>query len=157
MDETNGNRVERFRQFKREVRGSEEYLLVGIDIAKKNHHAFFGTANGKTLLKRMIFDNSREGFEKLLIQVEALQVHHGLKRVVMGMEPTANYHKPLGEYLIRKGHEGVLVGGVAGKKNRELMDNRGDKHETKTAAHVADLFSRGKGLFFEYPVVSVRN
>jgi hypothetical protein len=30
-------------------------------------------------------------------------VRHGLKKVVYGMEPTANYHKPLGEYLITKG------------------------------------------------------
>ena len=156
MDETNGNRVERFRQFKREIRGSEEYLLVGIDIAKEKHHAFFGTATGKTLLKRLIFDNSRDGFERLLIQVEALKVHHGLKRVVMGMEPTANYHKPLGEYLIRKWYEVVLVGGVAVKKNRELLDNRWDKHDTKDAANVADLISQGKCLFYEYPTLALR-
>jgi hypothetical protein len=35
----------------------------------------------------------------------------------------------------------VLVGGVAVKKNRELMDNRWDKHDTKDAANVADLIS----------------
>jgi transposase len=156
MDETNRNRIEGFRQFKRDVRGSEEYLLVGIDIAKEKHHAFFGTATGKTLLKCLIFDNSREGFERLLIQVEALKVYHGLKRVVMGMEPTANYHKPLGEYLIRKGYEVVLVGGVAVKRNRELLDNRWDKHDTKDAANVADLISQGKCLFYEYPTLALR-
>jgi transposase len=156
MDEINRNRIERFRQFKREIRGSEEYLIVGIDIAKEKHHAFFGTATGKTLLRRLIFDNHREGFEKLLIQVEALKVFHGLKRVVFGMEPTANYHKPLGEYLIRKGHEVVLVGGVAVKKNRELLDNRWDRHDTKDAANVADLISQGKCLFYEYPSLALR-
>ena len=43
--------------------------------------------------------------------MEALKGFHGLKREVYGMEPTANYHKPLGEYLIRKGWEVVLVSG----------------------------------------------
>jgi transposase len=149
MDQTEHNRIERFRQFRREIRGLQEYLLVGIDIAKEKHHAFFGTATGKTLLRRLIFDNSREGFEKLLVQVEALKVSQGLKRVVFGMEPTANYHKPLGEYLIWKGMEVVLVSGSAVVKNRELLDNRWDKHDTKDAANIADLVSQAKCLFYE--------
>ncbi len=70
-------RLEEFRQLKKEIRGSKEYLIVGIDVAKEKHHAFFGTATGKTLLKRLIFDNTIEGFRKLLVQVEAIQVAHG--------------------------------------------------------------------------------
>jgi transposase len=149
MDRPNRSRIEWFRQFKKEIRGSTEYLIVGIDIAKEKHHAFFGTAQGKTLLKRLLFDNSREGFERLELQVEALQVRHGLSRVVYAMEPTANYHKPLGEYLIGKGYEVVLVGGQAVSKNRTLLDNRWDKHDTKDAANVADLVSQGKCVFYE--------
>jgi transposase len=156
MDGQDRNRIERFRQFRGEIRGSQEYLLVGIDIAKESHHAFFGTATGKTLLRRLIFDNSREGFEKLLVQAETLKVYHGLKRMVFGMEPTANYHKPLGEYLIRKGMEVVLVSGFAVVKNRELLDNRWDKHDTKDAANIADLVSQGKCLFYEYPSLALR-
>jgi len=32
--ETDLSRVERFRQFKQEIRGNERYLIVGIDVAK---------------------------------------------------------------------------------------------------------------------------
>ncbi len=71
-------RLEEFRQFRKEIRGSKEYLIVGIDVAKEKHHAFFGTATGHTLWKRWLFDNSQEGFEKLLLQTEALQVRHDL-------------------------------------------------------------------------------
>jgi hypothetical protein len=42
-------RLKEFRQLKKEMRGSKEYLIVGIDVAKEKHHAFFGTATGKTL------------------------------------------------------------------------------------------------------------
>ena len=49
MDEVNRNRLEEFRQLRKEVRHSEEYLIVGIDIAKDRHYAFFGTAMGRTL------------------------------------------------------------------------------------------------------------
>jgi hypothetical protein len=101
------NRVRVFRQLKKEIRGSKDYLIVGIDIAKDKHDAFFGTAQGKTLWRRLVFDNSIEGFNKLRNQVEALKVQHDLKRIVFGMEPTANYHKPLGEHLIGWGEEVV--------------------------------------------------
>jgi hypothetical protein len=49
MDERNRNRLEEFRQLRQEIRHSEEYLIVGIDIAKDRHHAFFGTATGRHL------------------------------------------------------------------------------------------------------------
>ena len=59
MEQGNLSRLKKFRQVKREIRGSEDYLIVGIDVAKNKHHAFFGTATGKTLFKRLVFDNSR--------------------------------------------------------------------------------------------------
>ena len=60
MNEEDRSRLEEFRQFRKEVRGSSEYLLVGIDVAKDKHYAFFGTATGKTLFKRLVFENSRK-------------------------------------------------------------------------------------------------
>jgi transposase len=131
-------------------------LIVGIDIAKDRHHVFFGTATGKTLLRRLVFSNDHEGFRKLLDQAEALRVRHGLKKVVYGMEPTANYHKPLGEYLITLGRTVVLVSGVTVKRNRESLDGRWDKHDVKDSANVADLISQGKCLYYEYPSAGLR-
>jgi transposase len=156
MDEVDGNRLEEFRQLRKEVRQSGEHLIVGIDIAKDRHHAFFGTATGKTLLKRIVFNNDHEGFRKLLDQTEALRVQHGLKKVVYGMEPTANYHKPLGEYLIKLGKTVVLVSGVTVARNRESLDGRWDKHDTKDSANVADLISQGKCLYYEHPSAELR-
>jgi transposase len=156
MDEANRNRLEEFRQLRQEVRHSEEHLIVGIDIAKDRHYAFFGTATGKTLLKRIVFSNDHEGFRKLLEQAEALRVQHGLKKVVYGMEPTANYHKPLGEYLIKLGKTVVLVSGVTVARNRESLDGRWDKHDGKDSANVADLISQGKCLYYEHPSAELR-
>jgi transposase len=156
MDEINRNRLEEFRQLRREIRQSEEHLIVGIDIAKERHHAFFGTARGKTLLRRLVFSNDGEGYRKLLEQAEALRVRHGLKKVVYGMEPTGNYHKPLGEYLIHMGRTVVLVSGVTVKHNRESLDGRWDKHDDKDSANVADLISQGKYLYYEYPTAELR-
>jgi len=156
MDELDRNRLEEFRQLRQEVRHSEEYLIVGIDVAKERHHAFFGTATGGTLLKRLVFSNDYEGFTKLLDQAEVLRVRHDLKKVVYGMEPTANYHKPLGEYLIHLGRSVVLVSGVTVARNRESLDGRWDKHDVKDSANVADLISQGKCLYYEYPSAQLR-
>ena len=81
----------------------------------------------------------------------------GLPKVVFGLEPTANYHKPLGEHLIKCGRMVVLVSGVAVKRNRELLDGRWDKHDTKDAANIADLISQGKCLYYEYPEMGLRD
>jgi transposase len=156
MNEEDRIRLEEFRQFKKEVRGSAEYLLVGMDVAKDKHHAFFGTATGKVLFRRLVFENNLEGFRKLLIQAEAMRVQHGLKSVVFGMEPTGNYHKPLGEHLIRCGYRVVLVSGVAAHENRKTLDGRWDTNDTRDAANVADLLSQGKCLFYEFPVGSLQ-
>ena len=121
MDGVDTTRLERFRQLRKEIRGSNEHLIVGVDVAKDNHHAFFGTATGKTLLKRLIFHNNLQGYEKLYTYVEAAKVKNNLNKVVFGLEPTANYHKPLGEHLIKSGFDVVLVAGTAVKRNRELL------------------------------------
>jgi transposase len=92
----------------------------------------------------------------LYTYVEAAKVKNNLNKVVFGLEPTANYHKPLGEHLIKCGFDVVLVAGTAVKRNRELLDGRWDKHDTKDAANVADLVSQGKCLFYEYPIIPLR-
>ena len=157
MNQEDRTRLEEFRQFRKEIRGSAEYLLVGIDVARDKHYAFFGTATGKTLFRRLVFENSLEGFRKLLVQAEAMKVQEGLKKVVFGMEPTANYHKPLGEHLIRCGHRVVLVSGVAAHENRKTLDGRWDTNDTRDAANVADLVSQGKCLFYEFPVGAIQD
>ena len=142
--------VKEFWQLKKEIRGSKDHLIVGIDVAKDEHRAFFGTANGKTLLKRLTFKNDIEGFDKLLARIKEVKVKHSLDELVLGLEPTANYHKPLGDFLIKCSHMVVLVSGVSVKRNRELLDGRWDKHDTKDSANVADLISQGKCLYYEY-------
>ncbi len=149
--------IKEFWQLKKEIRGSNDHLIVGIDVAKDDHKAFFGTANGKTLLKRLTFKNDIEGFEKLLARAKEMKVKHSLKEIVLGLEPTANYHKALGDFLIKSGHMVVLVSGVSVKRNRELLDGRWDKNDTKDSANVADLISQGKCLYYEYAPVLLRD
>jgi transposase len=149
-------RLEQYRRLRKEIRGHQDCLVVGIDISKDLHHALMRTVSGK-IHRRLTFHNTREGFETLLLQVQAVRVEHGLKEVVFGMEPTANYHKPLGEFLINRDCQVVLVSPEAAHKNRSLLDGRWNKHDGKDCANVADLICQGKCLYYEYPSVELRD
>ena len=59
--------------------------------------------------------------------------------------------------MVKCGLMVVLVSGVAVKRNRELLDGRWDKHDAKDSANVADLVSQGKCLFYEYPMMWLRD
>lgn len=105
----------------------------------------------RTLLRRLVSEDGREGFEKLLFHTDMIKRWNSLKKVAFGMEPTADYHKPPGEYLILKEHTVVLVAGSAVKNNTEVLDGRWDKNGTKDAANIANianLLCQGKCLFY---------
>jgi transposase len=108
-------------------------------------------------LKRLVFENSIVGFEKLLTFTEAEKVKGGFETEVFGFEPTANYHKPLGEHLIKCGRKLVLVSGNAVANNRESLDGRWDKNDSKDPANIADLMSQGKFLYYDHPVMPLRD
>jgi len=151
------SRIKAFRQIRKEVRGTDKYLIVGIDIGKVKHYAFYRTSTGKTLKRRLVFSNDFGGIEMLMDIANGLKTDNNLEKIVYGMEPTSNYHKPLAEYLIKCGCNVVQVSGVSVAKNRELLDGRWDKHDGKCSANVADLISQGKCQYYDYPSVEIRD
>jgi len=157
MDSDYANRLRWFRQFKASAQRRKKVLIVGIDIAKDQHHAFMGTADGCSLCRRLIFENSLNGFADLLSEANRHLNDEALDDVVFGVEPTSVYHKPLAEYLITMGYWVVYVTNNAIKKNRALLDGRWDKNDTKDAANVADLVSRGKCHFYDFADIDLRD
>lgn len=145
------NRREQYCQIVKEITGSDQYMVVGIDIGKDSHHAFMGTATGISLYRKLIFENNIEGFSKLLKTADQVKSQHGLSEVVFGCEPTGCYYKPLGRHLIRCARHVVLVAGQAVKNNRATIDGRWDKNDTKDASNIADLISRGRCLYYDDP------
>ncbi|MCP4650268.1 MAG: IS110 family transposase [PVC group bacterium] len=156
MDEKDLSRINAFRQLKKEIRGSKEHLIVGIDIGKINHHAFLGTATGHKL-RSIVVENSANGFEHLLTMVQFFSDRENLKKIVFGVEPTSVYHKPLSEFLIENGFLLVYAANEAITKNRALLDGRWDKNDNKDAANVADLISQGKCQYYDFPNMNLRD
>ena len=148
-------RRKQYCQIVKEITRSDQYLVVGIDVGKDKHHAFMGSATGKSLFRKLIFENNLDGFSRLLKTAEAIKSQNSLSKIVYGIEPTGNYHKPLARHLIRCESNVVFVSGVAIKRNRELLDGRWDKHDTKDAANIADLVSRARCLYYDSPLPGI--
>ena len=53
-------RLEQFRRLRNEIRGSQDYLVVGIDISKETHNALMRNTSGKILYRRLTFNNTSE-------------------------------------------------------------------------------------------------
>jgi transposase len=151
MNHDNAIKYQQFCQFKAEIRGSDHYLIIGIDVAKDKHYAFFGMATGRTLLRRLIFKNNREGFEQLLKRCRQLQQAHSLTKAVFVLESTGNYHKPLAHWLLEQDEQVVLASNKSIADNRQSLDGRWDKNDTKDSANAADLASQGKCQYLEQP------
>lgn len=68
----------------------------------------------------MSFPNNMEGFESLCLSIRERQEKHGLFSVLVGMESTGHYQKPLVNYLKDKGYTVVLVNPYHTKQAKEL-------------------------------------
>jgi transposase len=140
-----------FCQITKEISGSNQYLVVGIDVGKDTHHAFMGSATGLSLYRKLIFENNLDGFRRLIETSDQIKTQYGLSKVVFGLEPTGNYHRPLARHLVHCDRNVVMVAGQAVKNNRQLLDGRWDKNDTKDAANVADLASRARCFYYDCP------
>lgn len=119
------------------VRG-EHTLIVGVDIAKHKHWACI--MDGLTELpvgSPFAFQNTKEGFQRLLDQIERALKHSGAVRVVVGMEPTGHYWKPLATFLQDRGVTVVTVSPLHVKRAKEFDDNSPTKYDKKDAWVIA--------------------
>ncbi len=141
--------IEQFRLVKSSLQKENNYLLIGVDASKNFSTAcFYHRAQG-VILKNYRCQHSRSGFQQFLEKIESLRSQHALDRVILGVEPTGNYHKVLVEFLKAKGHLVVYVSSVAAKNNRKTLNGgRWGKNDPKDALNIVDLIMQGKILFY---------
>jgi transposase len=93
------------------------------------------------------FQNNREGFERLLGSMARAQKATGATKIVVAMEPTGHYWKPLAWYLRKAGITVVLVNPYHVKRYKEFDDNSPSKNDRKDAWVIARLANEAS--FFE--------
>jgi len=125
---------------------TDKTIIVGVDVAKKEHWARITDHRGLDLVKPMKVYNSQEGFDKLMSRIEKVRTDTDGEQVMIGMEPSGHYWKALGWYLF--GHESkpVLVGvnPYHTKQAKELDDNSQTKSDKKDAQVIAHLVRDGR-------------
>ncbi|MFZ5769115.1 MAG: IS110 family transposase [Bacillota bacterium] len=130
---------------------SEAAVIVGVDVAKYSHWARVIDPRGGELVKPVRFENSRVGFSRLdPVVAEALH-GLGLDKVVVGLEPSGHYWKPLAHHFHSQGVRVVLVNPYHVKQSKELDDNSHMKSDRKDALVVASLVQQGRFLRSYFP------
>ncbi|MGI6544666.1 MAG: IS110 family transposase [Limnochordia bacterium] len=119
-------------------------LIVGIDIAKHKHWARIIDCHGRDLRKPFRFENNKEGFDRLAAEIQLVQQKAGMTGVVVGMEPTGHYWKPLARWLQGLGYTVVMVNPMWVKRHKEDYDNSPSKSDRKDTGVVAGLVKDGK-------------
>jgi len=119
-------------------------LIVGIDIAKKLEWARFTDYRGLEIAKALKFNNDKQGFESILARIKAICKEKKVDRIIVGMEPTGHYWKPLANYLILNQIKVVMVNPYHTKRAKELDDNSPTKNDQKDALTIARLIRDGR-------------
>jgi len=113
-------------------------LIIGVDIAKHKHWACIMDGPAEQQVgSPFAFQNTRDGFTRLLGQIGKAQQRTGADRVIVGMEPTGHYWKALATFLRQQGITVVTVSPVHVKRAKEFDDNSPTKNDRKDAWVIA--------------------
>jgi len=120
-------------------------LVVGIDIAKHTQWARFVDCRGLEHGKAFKFQNNKNGFTDILSKVYQMCNEGNFTDIIIGMEPTGHYWKPLANFLIKHAKiTMVLVNPYHVKKSKELDDNSQTKSDKKDALTIVRLVKDGR-------------
>jgi len=126
-------------------------LIVGVDVAKSVQWARFVDCRGVEIGKALALQNDRKGFELIVARIREICnmkiLRYPIEAVMIGMEPTGHYWKPLANYLMKAGYRVVGVNPYHTKKSKELDDNSPTKSDKKDAITIARLVKDGR--FFD--------
>lgn len=124
-------------------RFNDEVLVVGIDIAKDRHVAA-ADAPGGQVSAPFTFANDYRGFVSLSMWIQEMQQRYHASQVVLGLEPTGHYWKPLAEWFGQRQYVLQLVAPRYTHRAKELEDGSPLKSDVKDARVIADLVRQGK-------------
>lgn len=99
---------------------------VGIDIAKFKHAIFIQDDNGEVINKGEYFDNSSQGFNKILTILKSLDQSQTIK---IGLEATSHYHMNLISFLQRNNYTVCELNPYLVKQYKDSITLRNNKND----------------------------
>ena len=102
-------------------------VYIGIDIAKYSHFASVVSSDGEVIVKPFSFQNSREGFMKLVEEIENFQ------DCLIGLESTGHYAENLIYFLYERNYKIALINPIQTDSLRDsnIRKTKTDKLDTK--------------------------
>jgi transposase len=112
-------------------------VLVAMDVAKMRNEVLVEVP-GRSRRRRLTVVNTRAEHDRFVVELQALAVP-----VVIGLEATGNYHRPLAWRLLASGFDVRLVSSVALARTREALHNGWDKNDPKDAQVILHMLRIG--------------
>ena len=120
-------------------------VYIGIDIAKFKHFASVVSSDGKVIVKPFPFENSRQGFMKLIEEIENFQ------DCLIGLESTGHYAENLIQFLYERDYPIAVI-------NPIQTDSLRDSNIRKTKTDKIDTMLIVQCLMLKkYSLVSSKN
>jgi transposase len=139
MQITRGMRRRSEKQARRRARLPADALVAGMDLAKKEAIVVFVRAADRARVGKLQVSPDRAGIERLVARGRELVAEQGTGPIVMAMEPTSHFGKPVARAADALGVDYVLVQGFVVAHARELDDLTRDKTDVRDASLIADL------------------
>jgi transposase len=139
MQVTRGMRRQSMKLARRRERLPADALIAGVDLAKKESVVVFVRASDRARVGKIRMSTDREGTERLVARGRELVAEHGTGPLVIAMEPTSHFWKPVARAAEAAGVGYVLVQGFVVATGRELDDLTRDKTDARDAVLIADL------------------
>ncbi len=120
-------------------------VYIGIDIAKFKHFASVVSLDGKVIVKPFPFENSRQGFMRLIEEIENFQ------DCLIGLESTGHYAENLIQFLYERNYSIAVI-------NPIQTDSLRDSNIRKTKTDKIDTMLIVQCLMLKkYSLVSSKN
>lgn len=123
----------------------EKAIIVGIDPHKKKHTAAIMTPDAY-IHKKFKFDNSMDGFERLLTIVEEQMSKMKYRNVIFAIEAGSHYWRNIAYFLDGRGILFRLISPFTLKRRRDGNDNDRKKNDYRDAGMAAELLRSGQYL-----------
>lgn len=111
--------------------------LVAIDVAKLRNDVLIAVPDARRR-RRLTVTNCRDEHDRLVAELHALG-----RPVLVGLEPTGHYHRPLAWRLVQAGFDVRLISSVALARTREALHNSWDKNDPKDAQVILHMLRIG--------------
>jgi len=143
-----------YTQNKKIMQITETTLIIGVDIAKKDHYARAFDWRGIELDKTISFRANGTGFNEFMDWIDRVKLKHYKNKTVIGIEPTGHYWFTFGREVLGKEYTLVQVNPFHVKRSKELDDNTPSKSDRKDPKTIAMLIKDGR---YQIPYMPVGN